>query len=157
MFQPDRNSPPTSPMARMTWIILITINEGSGGLSPEPPHICDQLVDLRLGEFLFESRHFTAAIGDRIEKTFVGHFILPGSVGKIARVDMFRVQGFRATILAVARATLRIERRLGVARNFNIRACSRGVRKTEHQCDSYNQPEPKLCLLLHRVSILLSE
>src|SRR2546430_15814624 len=153
MFQPDRNSPPISPMARMTWIILITINEDSGGLSLEPPYIRDQLIDLRLGEFLFESRHFVAAVADRIEKTLVGHFILPGSVGKIARMDMFRVQGFRATIFAVARAALRIERLLGVAWNFNPRVRSRGVRKNEHHCDSYNRPERKLYLLLHSVSI----
>src|SRR2546430_2557034 len=157
MFQPDRNSPPISPMARMTWIILITINEDSGGLSLEPPYIRDQLIDLRLGEFLFESRHFVATIADRIEKTLVGHFILPDSVGKIARVDMFRVQGFRATILAVARAALRIESRLGVAGNSNTRVRSRGVRKNEHHCDRYNQAEPKSYLLLHPVPILLSE
>jgi hypothetical protein len=105
----------------MTLIILININEDSGGLSLEPPYIRDQLIDLRLGEFLFESRHLVAAVADRIEKALVGHFILPGSVGKIARVDMFRVQGFRATILAVARAALLIERRLGIAWNFNPR------------------------------------
>jgi len=81
------------------------------------PHVRDQLFDLRFGEFLFESRHFVAAIADRIEKALVGHLILPGSVGKIARVDMFRVQGFRTTILAVARAALRIESRLGIAGN----------------------------------------
>ena len=121
------------------------------GLSPKTPHVRDQLIDLRLGEFLFESRHFVAAIADRIEKTLVGHFILPGSVGKIARVDMFRVQGFRATIFAVARAALRIERRFGVAWNFNARVRSRGVRKNEHHHDSYHQPEPKLYMLLHRV------
>jgi len=130
---------------------LIIIKEDSAGLSPEPPHVRDQLIDLRFGEFLFESRHFVAAIADRIENALVGHFILPGSVGKIARVDMFRVQGFRATILAVARAALLIERRLGVAWNFNPRMRSRGVRKNEHHCDSYNQPEPKLYLLLHPV------
>jgi len=61
------------------------------GLSPKTPHVRDQLIDLRLGEFLFESRHFVAAIADRIEKALVGHIILPDSVGKIARVDMFRV------------------------------------------------------------------
>src|SRR5207244_5441069 len=68
MFQPGRNIPPTSPMARMTLIILITINEDSCGLSPKPPHIRDQLIDLRFGEFLFESRHFVAAIANRIDR-----------------------------------------------------------------------------------------
>src|SRR2546430_4269464 len=52
-----------------------------------PPHVRNQLIDLRLGEFLLKSRHFVAAIADRIEKALVGNIILPGSVGKIARVD----------------------------------------------------------------------
>jgi len=138
-------------------IILITINEDSCGLSPKPPHIRDQLIDLRFGEFLFESRHFVAAIANRIKKALVAHVILPGSVGKIARVDMFRVQGFRATVFAMTRGALIVERRLGVAWNFNTLVGSRGVGKNQNHHDSYNQPEPQLYLLLHPVSILLRE
>jgi len=73
-------------MARMTLIILITINEDSCGLSPKPPHIRDQLIDLRFGEFLFESRHFVAAIANRIKKALVAHVILPLAASEVPRM-----------------------------------------------------------------------
>src|SRR5947199_7693639 len=117
MFQPDRNSPPTSPMARMTWIILIIINEDFGGLSLEPPYIRDQLIDLRLGEFLFESRHSVAAIADRIEETLVGHFILPLAAPEVARMRKLSCESLTAGILGVPRVALRLKSPRGIACN----------------------------------------
>src|SRR5437588_3168876 len=119
MFQPPRRSPPTSAMARMTLITLIIINDESGGLSPKAPYVCDQLIDLRLGEFLFESRHFVAAIADRIEKTLVGHFILPLAAREVARMRKLAFESLTATILAVTRSALRLKSRLGIAGNYS--------------------------------------
>jgi len=103
----------------MTWIILIIINEDFGGLSLEPPYIRDQLIDLRLGEFLFESRHSVAAIADRIEETLVGHFILPLAAREVARMRKLAFESLTATILAVTRGALRLKSRLGIAGNYS--------------------------------------
>src|SRR6266496_1113396 len=143
MFQPARSSPPTSPMARMTLMILITIDEGPCGLFPKMPHVCNQLIDLRLGEFLLKGRHLVPAVVDRIEKPFVSYIILPLPICHVARMRKLAFESLTATILTVTRSALRIESRLGIAGNYNTRVRSRGVRKNEHHCDRYNQTEPK--------------